>query len=198
SPVVEIVQLEPTMALALKAGEAAHPRLSADRGAIRWQGYLNILRAGNYRFAVTLRGKFLLTIAGKEALAAESHADLPASKQGRDTRLDAGVHPLAAEFTRLPGTARLELFWEAPYFHREPLPYDQLGHLPKQVPAKLVSDKEVERGRFLAEEHSCIRCHQPADAARLSTAPAWAEEPGLSQVGKRATAGWLFGWPAAP
>src|SRR5438445_3595915 len=60
SPAVEIIQLEPTMALALKAGEAAHPRLSADGGTIRWQGYLNVLRAGNYLFAVTLRGNFRL------------------------------------------------------------------------------------------------------------------------------------------
>ncbi|HMC66592.1 MAG TPA: hypothetical protein VKI65_16785 [Gemmataceae bacterium] len=198
SPAVEIVQLEPRIALALKAGEAAHPRLAADGGTIRWDGYLNVLRAGNYRFAVTLRGKFRLVIGGKEVLSAESHADLSASKQGRDIRFDAGVHPLVAEFTRLPGTARLELFWESPYFHSEPLPYDQLGHLPKQVSAKLVSDKEVERGRFLAEEHSCIRCHQPADADRLAKGLAWREGPDLSQIGKRAPAGWLYHWLEAP
>src|SRR5271166_3697072 len=55
---VAVVQLEPTMALALGAGEAAHPRLSAAGGTVRWQGFLNVPRAGTYRFSALLRGTF--------------------------------------------------------------------------------------------------------------------------------------------
>ena len=46
--------MEPTIALALRAGEAIHPRLAADASA-RWNGYLKILRPGPYRFTATLR-----------------------------------------------------------------------------------------------------------------------------------------------
>src|SRR5262245_47644021 len=73
----EIVRLEPTIALALKAGEAAHPRLSAQGGTVRWEGYVNVLRPGPYRFSARLRGKFRLTVASKEVLAAEEAGDAP-------------------------------------------------------------------------------------------------------------------------
>src|SRR6267378_4778432 len=62
---VEIVQLEPTTALALKAGEAPHPRLAADGGSVRWEGYVKILRPGPYRFRAMLRGKLRVTVGGK-------------------------------------------------------------------------------------------------------------------------------------
>src|SRR5437879_4639169 len=46
---VELAQLEPTLALTLKAGESPHPRLAADGGSIHYSGYLNIVRPGSYR-----------------------------------------------------------------------------------------------------------------------------------------------------
>ncbi len=45
-PPVEIVRLEPTVALTWKTGETAHPRLAAGAGGVEWTGYLNVLRAG--------------------------------------------------------------------------------------------------------------------------------------------------------
>src|SRR5262245_37591772 len=54
---IEFVKVDPTIAIHWKAGEAAHPRLAADGGSVEWQGYVNILRAGNYRFSARLIGK---------------------------------------------------------------------------------------------------------------------------------------------
>src|SRR5262249_31783516 len=65
---VEILRHEPVIALALKAGEAAHPRLAAKEGSVRWEGYVNIARPGAYRFSATLHGRFRLTVADKEVL----------------------------------------------------------------------------------------------------------------------------------
>src|SRR2546423_9062791 len=48
---VELAQLEPALALTLKAGESPHPRLAADGGSIHYSGYLNILRGGSYPFS---------------------------------------------------------------------------------------------------------------------------------------------------
>ena len=73
-PPAEIVRLEPTIALALNAGEAAHPALAADGGKVVWTGYLNVLRGGNYRFQANLRGTFRLTLDGKEVLRVPSQA----------------------------------------------------------------------------------------------------------------------------
>lgn len=50
SPPHEFVALEPTVALNLKADEAPHPRLNGANGTYVWKGYINLLRAGNYRF----------------------------------------------------------------------------------------------------------------------------------------------------
>jgi mono/diheme cytochrome c family protein len=194
----EIVLLEPTVALALKKGEAPHPRLSAEGGTVRWQGYLNVLRPDSYRFSVILRGKLRVTVAGKEMLAAEVKMDAPQRKHGPGVRLEAGVHPLLVEFTRLPGSARVELLWQAPQFRTEPLPHDAVGHLPARLPARLHSSVLLERGRYLAEERNCTACHRPDDRDRMAATLVRRQGPDLSQVGRRVHAGWLYRWLEAP
>src|SRR5436190_1884120 len=71
----KVFQLEPTIALALRAGEAPHPRLAADGGTARWDGFIKILRTGVYQFSANLRGRFTLHIAGKKVLTAEAKAE---------------------------------------------------------------------------------------------------------------------------
>jgi mono/diheme cytochrome c family protein len=195
---VEIVLPEPTIALAFKNGEAPHPRLRADGGTVRWQGYLNVLRAGTYQFSARLRGKFRLTIAGKVLLAAEVKGDRPLVKQGPALRLEDGVHALMAEFSRLPGSAQVELFWQAPHFYKEPLLFDVVGHLRKQMPASLGRSLVLEHGRFLAEEHNCISCHRREDKDRLAQGLNGRQGPDLSRAGERLFAGWIEQWLDAP
>src|SRR5436309_2555779 len=85
----EVVRLEPTVALALGPGEAAHPGLAADGGSVAWTGYLNVPRADTYRFRVRLRGDFRLRIGGKEVLAASAKGDTPSLAEGPEVRLEA-------------------------------------------------------------------------------------------------------------
>jgi mono/diheme cytochrome c family protein len=195
--IVEITRLEPTIALALKSGESAHPRLTAG-GTVHWQGYVNLLRAGDYQFSAKLRGKFRLVIAGKDVLAAEVKEETPRLEKGPTTHLEGGIHRLKAEFTRLLGVARVELFWQAPQFRTEPLPFNQLGHLAAEESERLKTDQLVERGRFLAEENNCARCHQPADDDRVARGLLARQAPDLSQVGQRAYPGWLYHWLGSP
>src|SRR5262249_10865636 len=135
-----------------------------------------------------------VTVAGKEMLAAEVKADNAAMKQGPEVRLEAGVHVLSADFTRRAGAAQVELFWQAPHFHREPLPYDAVFHLPAKMPARVKTDREAEHGRFLAEEHNCAACHRPEEKDRMARTLTGLKGPDLSQVGKRVFAGWLYRW----
>ena len=95
-------------------------------------------------------------------LAGDVQDEKPALKEGGELRLDSGVLPLVAEYTRPAGAARVEVFWKGPGFRLEPLPFDHLGHLPKEAPAALDAQAKVEQGRFLAEEHGCVKCHAPA------------------------------------
>lgn len=194
---LELVQLEPTLALTLKAGESPHPRLSADGGTVRYQGYLTIARAGSYRFSVLLRGKFQLTVAGKEVLSASVDGTAAALKQGPEVQLEPGLHALVGVFERLPGAARLQVRWQAPFFRNEPLPYQVVRHLPAQAPARLAVDQQTERGRFLAEEFSCVGCHRPVDTDRLGNGLQARQGPDLSKVGGRTQPAWVYHWLTA-
>ncbi|MBL8794001.1 MAG: c-type cytochrome, partial [Planctomycetia bacterium] len=195
---VEVVKLDPTIAVFWKAGEAAHPRLAAEGGGVSWQGYLNVLRAGNYRFSARVRGQFELKIADKVVLKVDSKADAPELTIGPEVRLEAGPQSLAATFVRHDGAARVELFWQAPWYRPEPVPYDALFHLPKDAPAKLADQRAQERGRFLAEELNCTGCHRPASDDKLAKGLQGRQGPDLSQVGARVQPGWLTAWLAHP
>jgi cytochrome c553 len=194
----EFAQLEPTIALRWGGNETAHPRLAPSEGTARWEGYVNIVRTGAYRFSARLRGKVWVRVGHKEVLAAEVHDAAPVPTQGPETRLEAGIYPLIAEYTRLPGLARLEVTWQAPFFPEEPLAREYLGHLPAKVPASVSANRLRERGRLLAEERSCLRCHQPDANDRMARGLIWRQGPDLSQVGGRAHPGWIYQWLASP
>lgn len=192
---VEIVRLEPTVALAVKAGEAPHPRLKAEGFKIQWQGYVNTLRAGEYRFRAVLRGQVSVRIDGKEVLSVEHRGADASPHEGPRVRLEAGVHEFVAVFQQAsPGAAQMELSWQAPHFRREPLPYDVLFHLPDKAPARLAADERIEQGRLLAEERSCLACHQADAADRLGKGLVQRKGPDLSQVGQRVQPGWIYHW----
>jgi cbb3-type cytochrome oxidase cytochrome c subunit len=193
-----VVRLEPRIALALKAGETAHPRLRADGGSVAWQGYIVIPQTGDYRFAVRLRGRFRLQVAGREVLAVEVKDERPSVRESAEVRLGKGVHLLAAEFERLPGEARVELLWESKHFRREPLPFDHLGHRPGQVPPRLAADARVEQGRVLVEESACVRCHVSMKDNRMAEGLVTRRGPDLSRVGQRVRPGWLMHWLESP
>jgi mono/diheme cytochrome c family protein len=191
---ISITRLEPTIALALKADESPHPRLSPDNGKARWEGYLKILRSGEYRFQVRLSGKFRLSLDGKELVNAESAGG------GLDwgVKLDAGPHLLVAEFERNKGPARVELRWSSGQFRNEPLAAAALGHLPANAPPQLAHDTQVDLGRFVVEERSCIACHRPAKENPLLKGMVSRQAPDLSKVGERVFAGWIYHWLEDP
>lgn len=193
-PPVEIVRLEPTVALNWKANETAHPRLAAEGGSVEWQGHVNVLRAGTYRLSATLRGKLQVSVGGKDVLSVESAGDVASLETGPETRLEAGVHPIVAKFTRPTGAARVELLWQSPQFRAEPVPFDALFHLPAKVPAGLATDHVLERGRFLTEARNCTGCHKPDGADKVAKGLVGRQGPDLSQVGGRVYAGWLYSW----
>jgi mono/diheme cytochrome c family protein len=191
-----VTQLDPIPALSLKENEAPHPRMRADGGETGWQGYINLLRAGDYRFGATLRGTVRVLIGGKVVFAAKATEPTPERKEGMVVRLEAGAQAILVEFTRPPGVARLELYWKAPHISEEPLSRDVLFHLPAK--ASLTRERQIERGRFLVEEYNCAGCHLPAESDRLARGLHKRLGPDLSQVGKRARPGWLYQYLRSP
>jgi mono/diheme cytochrome c family protein len=190
---ISVTRLEPTIALALKAGEAPHPRLPADNGKVRWEGHLNILRPGAYQFQATVAGKFQLTLNGKNILAVEP-ANGKSAVAREEIKLEAGVHALVAEFERTQKDARVELTWRSAHFREEPLSSAALGHAPTKAPAELAHDAEIDRGSFLAEERNCLACHKPAGDSPVLKGLVSRQGPDLSKVGERVFAGWIYHW----
>jgi mono/diheme cytochrome c family protein len=195
---VRIVQIDPTIALSVAAEEAPHPRLSASETTVRWEGYLVVHRSAVYRFSGRVRGKFRLSLDGKAVLNAKKGGEEAQIVQGPETQLEAGPHVLIANFTRAPGFGRAEVFWQAPQFRAEPLPYNLLGHLPAQESAELAQHQVLERGRFLVEEYNCKLCHHARKDDRVANGLVTRQGPDLSRVGERLKPGWLFAWLEAP
>jgi cbb3-type cytochrome oxidase cytochrome c subunit len=192
-PNATVTRLEPTVGVTLGAGESPHPRLARGDSAI-WSGSINVVQAGTYTFAATVRGgRLTVTVGGRPVL------DAGADGVGKEVRLDAGVQPFRATFTASPaaGARQVELRWHGPGFRVEPVPYSVFGHLPKDRPETFAKDVQLEYGRFLFEELACIKCHKPAADAMAKTL-AERTGPNLSDIGRRVYPGWLDAWLADP
>jgi cbb3-type cytochrome oxidase cytochrome c subunit len=189
-----VSRLEPGVALLLQPGESPHPQL-AGGSDFAWRGYLNVLQPGKYKFAATLLGKLSVTVGGKPVLSGDVH-DKARTVQGRDVELAAGYQPIEVDLARTGPAVQLELTWDGPGFRPEPIPYFFFGHLPKQRPASFAADAKLEHGRFLFEELSCVKCHQPGtDGAKTLVERTG---PNLTDIGRRVYPGWLDAWLADP
>ncbi|VTS03983.1 c-type cytochrome [Tuwongella immobilis] len=194
-----IVRLEPTIALNWAANESAHPSLSAKSATVKWEGYINLFRAGEYRFEAELRGKAKVTIAGKSVFDATVTDAQSKLIRGPSVTLPAGTVRIIAEFERVSGAAQFALSWAGPLFRVEPLPHDFVGHISEQILPAFHQHQSAEAGRLLVEEHSCLRCHKAGDAEKAMAATLVDRQgPNLSQVGKRVYAGWIEKWLANP
>ena len=192
-----VSNLQPSVVVFLGKGESFHPQLSGERGTAQWKGYLNLLRKGEYQFSAQLLGQVTVSVAGKNVLKAEVKGDKAERKTGPKTELPAGIQPITVEFTRVPGSARLELLWDGPDFLKGPLSHNFLYHLGSKASAKLEPYHQSDLGRFLVEEHSCVSCHSPNKHAVAKTLTS-RRGPNLSNVGERIYPGWIYHWLQNP
>jgi cbb3-type cytochrome oxidase cytochrome c subunit len=185
-----ITRLDDRPALLLGPHEAPDPRLPSRAWRVEWQGVLEVLRPGTYRFAVRRTGEVDLRIGGQPV-------PLPADEAaGKPVDLAFGLHPLELAFVpaATEGDAELSLFWESDSFPREPLPAHAVGH----VAGEGVSPDLFPAGQLAAEEHSCTACHAPSDTASLSRSLATRPGPRLTDGGARFRAVWAYHWLADP
>ncbi len=90
--------------------------------------------------------------------------------EGVEVRLEPGVQPIVAEFTRTAeDRGRLELLWETQHFRAEPLPQDSSRpHRAAQETNAFKATVRSEEGRFLAEEMSCLKRWSGSTTTRWS------------------------------
>ena len=197
-PAAGVSRLEPTVAVALNAGDAPHPRL-AGPGTARWAGFINVVRPGKYTFTATVQGGTVEVLVNKKSVFAAVAAANPTAVTGWEVQLDGGVQSFEAVFVAAGGfAARVELQWEGPGFRREPVPHQFFGHLPADRPATFAKDLQLEHGRFVFEESACVRCHKPAAGDAMAKGLADRPAPNLTDVAKRSYPGWIDAWLADP
>lgn len=198
---IHAARLEPTVAITLAKGESPHPRLE-NGGLMTWEGYVNIVRPGRYRFeANVLAGQLQVKINRSAVLTgtALSTSGLTALA-GKEVTLDGGVQPINIIFLRAPRDAatRIELFWSGPGFIKEPLNGRYLGHLPTDRKEWFFNDVREEHGRFLFEELACAKCHKPATGDAMAKTLVERTGPNLTAIASRAYPGWIDAWLADP
>jgi len=190
-------RLEPTIAIALGAGETAHPRLHAT-GIVQWRGYVNVVRPGKYTFSARVKGgAFAVEVGGKTVLSVKEEG-ATGDVQGEPVQLAGGVLPIEALFDPKGVAGLVELLWEGPGFRKEPIPYQFFGHLAKERPAAFATDLQLEHGRFTFEELACVRCHEPAADDKMAKGLVDRPAPNLTDAAKRGHAGWIDAWLADP
>jgi mono/diheme cytochrome c family protein len=192
---IEFNRYEAIPACELAAGESPDPRLPATGWRVHYRGVIDVFQPGKYQFSAAATGHVALSIDDRPIA-------LPITDETQDTTATAtpvelalGLHRVDVQYQPTPDQpARLKLTWQSESFTAEPLPSRVLGH-EKSDPAV---DDLFQRGRLVAEEHSCVACHLPNEKTPLSLQLAKRPGPHLTGAGARLKAGWIYHWLADP
>ena len=133
--------------------------------ALRYDGFLNIVKPGEYTFYLHSDDGSRLYLDGGLLI---DHGGIHGgeTKEGK-IYLDTGLHPIRVTFFQAQGGAELFLFYAGPGLKRRPIPSSVLtasekplpGEEPFEVDAALVS-----KGREAFLSVGCASCHQLTDS----------------------------------
>jgi mono/diheme cytochrome c family protein len=158
------------------------PRLGTGDFLASWQGQLQTVAKGDYRFFVFGTGEVELKVAGKTAVARQALRN--DWRESSATSLTADLQPFDLSFRRTTPDARLIVCWSGPDFGLEPIPPHSLYH-----PREHTIKDDFELGAALARTLRCGRCH--GEERQSSPAPA------LDQLAGNVSRRWLVDWLAA-
>ncbi|HZN58925.1 MAG TPA: PA14 domain-containing protein, partial [Planctomycetota bacterium] len=196
---VRVVRLA---ALRVPVGEP--PSAFLDPGPFRsvWEGFLRIEEGGRFRFSVSGRGSFRLSLDG--ALAANGNGEELSRFESEWLRLARGNHRIRLEYDApSSGDAWARLYWTGLAFAREAVPPTAFRNDPSDASSDAPSLARFERlraGFALLEEAQCARCHAAPEKAlpEVSGAGTSLAAPILDGVGDRLRENWLAKWVEQP
>ncbi len=152
---------------------------------IRWQGNLDVITSGVYRFACVADGRVRLEIDGQVVFDGQttSHTETgpaldrsPASSVASSLSLRAGTHRL--EFSLAPRRIdTLQVTWVEPGFVEEPLPANRLWY------ETTTHHERIARGAELIRVYRCQACHVIPGVGDFQRAPTL--HAGRNQVTRR-------------
>lgn len=101
-------------------GDALHPkpRWVGDQAAVRWEGFVDAPRAGQYVFKLTSDDGAWLWLDGKQVL--DNGGIHPPKTVTRDLFLEKGPHPIRIDYLQQGGGATMRLEWRLPSGYNVP------------------------------------------------------------------------------
>ena len=159
--------------------------------AIRFEGKLEVDRAGNYTFRVASDDGSKLWVDGK--LIADNDGIHPTSEKSGRVRLDKGRHEVVVGYFDGAGQAELEVDYEGPGQPRRSLAPEMVPiGAAAPAPARFVVDPDKARnGRTLFASIGCSSCHQLREGDKMVAA----REPAGPLAGLKPDAGCLAAEP---
>lgn len=160
--------------------------------AIRYEGWLNVAKAGSHTFFLTMNGG-TLSIDGKEIITLEpSNRREPKQLQG-SAELTTGWHRIELTYFHTGREAKFSCEMSGPDFKRQPIPSSMLSVSNQPIPVlePLRIDQELAKiGRQHFATMGCANCH---DDLKVPTQPATAFAKLNATRGCLSTA--LGAWP---
>jgi mono/diheme cytochrome c family protein len=160
-------------------GAPPDPRLAGGEFHAVWQGRVQTVAKGDYRFFAFGTGEVELKVAGQTVIARQAMRN--DWRESPAVSLPADLVPFELSFRGTVSDARLMVCWSGPDFSLEPIPPHALFH-PRESSAR----GEFERGAALARTLRCGRCH--AEERLLSPGPA------LDRLAGNLSRQWLVDW----
>ena len=183
------------VALHLPANAAPSPFTGQGSTRVEWRGFLDIDLADDFTFSIEGRGRFTLTLGGKEIF--NSSGEDLSKEKAVTVELDSGKVPLLAAYTGPPAGAReLRLFWSSFDWQREPVPPMVLFHDPADKAAR--ESAALRQGRELFARLRCVKCHPGVNISKTSMPELSKDAPSLLAAGKKFRQDWLARWIENP
>ena len=185
--------VRPHFMLYVPAGEAPSPFVSPGPFTAEWEGVIHLDLRDRFIFQAELNGSLKLELNGNPVMEATGTGGM--TEPTKRIRLNSRSNTLKATFTSPEkGDAFFRLYWSTPDYGNEPIPPKYLKHAPNE---NLAKGKALRRGRQLASEHRCFKCHA-ADAPGKGMPELAMDAPSFEGIGLRRGVDWMADWVLYP
>src|SRR5882724_187657 len=172
-------------------GMTPHPRLPPGHFSVTWTGRIDVDGDEPIRFGAFLSGELMVLVDGEEVLRTRNREKDAWQESRNPLSRAAGTFPIKIVFSSVEGSAaRLQLWWSGRSFSSEPIPAYRFTHPATAFTVEWRLDAQRERGRMMAGQFGCARCHREAFPGIEDPPPG----PSLKGLGDRMSKKCLRDW----
>ena len=185
--------VRPHFMLYVPAGEVPSPFVAPGPFTAEWKGVIHLDLRDRFIFQAELNGSLKLELNGNPVMEVTGTGGM--TEPTKRIRLNSRSNTLKATFTSPEkGDSFFRLYWSTPDYGNEPIPPKYLKHAPNE---NLAKGKALRRGRQLAVEHRCFKCHA-TDAPGKGMPELAMDAPTFEGIGSRRRVDWMADWVLSP